>query len=112
LKPTFATRTRNEWLKKLQENDVPAAPLYNMAEVLDDPQVKHLDLLEEVEHPKAGKLKFVRSSVNFPNLPIDKTKPPPLLGEQTAALLAELGYDRGEIDRLESEGVIYLSPHT
>lgn len=112
LRPTFATRTRSEWLKRLQENDVPAAPVYNVAEVLNDPQVKHLDLLEEVEHPKVGKLKFVRPSVNFANLPRDKTRPPPLLGEQTAAILAELGYDSGEIDRLDGEGVIYLFPQT
>ncbi|MEK7783492.1 MAG: CoA transferase, partial [Candidatus Binatota bacterium] len=42
----FVARTRKEWLKRLDENDVPAAPLYNMAEVLADPQVTYLNLVE------------------------------------------------------------------
>jgi formyl-CoA transferase len=46
LAKSFSAMTRSEWLKKLEENDVPTAPLYNMAEVLGDPQVKHLELTE------------------------------------------------------------------
>ncbi len=74
LAKSFATKPRDEWLKRLDENDVPSAPLYNMAEVLADPQVKHLRLVEEVEHPKAGKLRFVRSAVNHEGLPEKKCK--------------------------------------
>ncbi|TAJ78843.1 CoA transferase, partial [bacterium] len=55
-------------MKRLEENDVPAAPLYNVAEVLSDPQVEHLGLVEEVEHPQVGKLKFVGPAVSFTNL--------------------------------------------
>ncbi|MGH7771776.1 MAG: CaiB/BaiF CoA transferase family protein, partial [Candidatus Binatia bacterium] len=80
LSSTFGTRTRDEWLKRLEENDVPASPLYNMAEVLADPQVRHLGLIEEVEHPKVGALKFVGSAVNYADLPRKKAGPPPLLG--------------------------------
>jgi crotonobetainyl-CoA:carnitine CoA-transferase CaiB-like acyl-CoA transferase len=105
LKPTFATRTRREWLTRLEENDVPAAPLYNVAEVLGDPQVKHLGLVEEVEHPKAGKLGFVGSPVSYTNISKQKATPPPLLGEQTAAILNELGYGQAEIKKLEKQGV-------
>jgi crotonobetainyl-CoA:carnitine CoA-transferase CaiB-like acyl-CoA transferase len=105
LEPTFATRTRSEWLTRLEENDVPAAPLYNLAEVLGDPQVKHLGLVEEVEHPKAGKLGFVGSPVSYTNISKQKATPPPLLGEQTAAILNELGYGQAEIKKLEKQGV-------
>lgn len=105
LEPTFATRTRSEWLTRLEENDVPAAPLYNVAEVLSDPQVKHLGLVEEVEHPKAGKLGFVGSPVSYTNISKQKATPPPLLGEQTAAILNELGYGQAEIKKLEKQGV-------
>jgi crotonobetainyl-CoA:carnitine CoA-transferase CaiB-like acyl-CoA transferase len=105
LEPTFATRTRSDWLTRLEENDVPAAPLYNVAEVLSDPQVKHLGLVEEVEHPKAGKLGFVGSPVSYTNISKQKATPPPLLGEQTAAILNELGYGQAEIKKLEKQGV-------
>ncbi len=103
---TFATRTRAEWLKRLEENDVPAAPLYNVAEVLSNPQVEHLGLVEEVEHPQAGKLKFVGPAVSFTNLSREKTKPPPLIGEQTKAILTELGYSQADIKEMEGEGII------
>lgn len=109
LEPTFATRTRGEWLERLEENDVPAAPLYNVAEVLRDPQVKHLGLVEEIEHPKAGKLKFVGPAVSFANLSREKAKPPPLLGEQTAAILTELGYGESAVRELEKQGIIKIT---
>lgn len=109
LAETFATRTRSEWLKRLEENDVPAAPLYNMAEVLSDPQVKHLGLVEEAEHPKVGKLQFVGTGVSFVNLSREKSGPPPLLGEQTTAILIELGYGRDAIEDLARRGIVKLT---
>ena len=98
LEPSFATRTRAEWLKRFEANDVPAAPLYNMAEVVRDPQVAHLGLVEEVEHSKMGELKFVGSVVSFANLSREKVKPLSLLGEQTEAILAELGYTQAAVE--------------
>lgn len=105
LSSVFAARTRAEWLKRLEENDVPVWALYNIAEALDDGQVKHLNVIEEVEHPKAGKLKFVGSPVNYSNLSREKGLPPPLLGEHTKKVLSELGIPNEEVRRLESEGV-------
>jgi crotonobetainyl-CoA:carnitine CoA-transferase CaiB-like acyl-CoA transferase len=106
LAPVFAAKTRAEWLQRLEANDVPAAALYNVAEVLADPQVDHLGLTEELEHPKAGKLKFVTGPVHYEgNLPAQKSKPPPLLGEQTVAILNEMGYGRAAIDELAAQGV-------
>ena len=109
LEPSFATRTRAEWLKRFEANDVPAAPLYNMAEVVSDPQVAHLGLVEEVEHPKMGKLKFVGPAVSFANLSREKIKPPPLLGEQTATILAELGYTQAAVEELAEQGIVKIA---
>jgi formyl-CoA transferase len=106
LSSTFATRTRGEWLKRLEENDVPAGPLYNMAEVLADPQIGHLGLIEEVEHPKVGALKFIGSAVNYAGLPRKKAGPPPLLGEHTRKILAELGYSEDQAEELENNGTV------
>ena len=102
----FATRTRKEWLKRLEENDVPSGPLYNMAEVLADPQVIHLGLVHEVKHPKAGTFKFVGSPVNYSDLPKGSANPPPLLGEHTEAILAELGYSKTTVKKLNEQGVV------
>jgi len=106
LAPTFATRSREEWLRLLEQHDVPASPLYNMKEVLDDPQVLQLDLTEEVEHPKTGKAKFVGGPVRFEGLTIEKSGPPPLPGEQTGAILAELGYSKADIEKFQKAGAI------
>ena len=76
-----------------------------VAEVLADPQVKHLDLVEELVHPQAGRLKFVGAPVRYDGLAQGKSAPPPLLGEQTAAILKQLGYDQAAIDELVARGV-------
>jgi crotonobetainyl-CoA:carnitine CoA-transferase CaiB-like acyl-CoA transferase len=106
LSPVFSRRPRSEWLKKLDENDVPAAPLYDLGEVLSDPQTRHLDLIERLDHPVAGKMEFVGPPVSLADLPKQKAHPPPLLGEHTTDVLAELGYSHGEVNKLEGQGVV------
>src|SRR5512135_1782378 len=105
LAPTFRSRSRDEWLKILEANDVPAVPLYDVAEVLDDPQVKHLDLIEEIAHPQAGTLKFVGGPVHFDAFDRVRSTPPPLVGEQSGKILGELGYSGGAIDDLTAHGI-------
>jgi crotonobetainyl-CoA:carnitine CoA-transferase CaiB-like acyl-CoA transferase len=108
LAPTFTTKSREQWLKLLDDNDVPASPLYNMKEVLEDPQVLHLGVTEEVEHPKTGKAKFVGGPVHFEGLSREKSGPPPLPGEHTDSILSELGYSSADIEKLTKTGAIQL----
>jgi len=105
LAPTFKTRTRDEWLEILQVQDVPAAPLYTVAEVLDDPQVNHLALVEKIEHPLAGALRFVGGPVRYDGLEKAPSAPPPLVGEHSRKILQELGYDRDAVSDLQLRGV-------
>ena len=109
LAPTFAKRPRAEWLQRLELNDVPVSPIYNMAEVLTDPQVRHLDLIENAEHPQAGKLQFVGGPVRYHGLKREGAMPPPLLGEHSADVLKELGYDQGAIDKLIEQKVTKIA---
>jgi crotonobetainyl-CoA:carnitine CoA-transferase CaiB-like acyl-CoA transferase len=109
LAPLFTTRTRAEWLKRLETNDVPVAPLYNIAEVIDDPQVNHLGLVEEVEHPKAGKLRFIGGPVQYGTLAKEKATPPPQLGENTRAILSELAYSQMAIEELAAQAITKLA---
>jgi crotonobetainyl-CoA:carnitine CoA-transferase CaiB-like acyl-CoA transferase len=109
LAPIFATQTREEWLKRLEANDVPVVPLYNVAETLADPQVRHLDLVEELAHPQAGKLQFVGGPVRYDGLAKEPSVPPPLLGEHTAAILKAIGYDQATIDELAAMGIVKIA---
>jgi len=105
LMPTFRTKTRDEWLKRLEANDVPVAPLCNIAEAMADPQVRHLGLTEELEHAKAGKLTFIGGPVKYDNLNKKISTPSSLLGEQTVAILSEIGYGQEAIDEFAAKGI-------
>jgi crotonobetainyl-CoA:carnitine CoA-transferase CaiB-like acyl-CoA transferase len=106
LASTFQTKSRQEWLACLEAHDVPAVPLYDLGEALDDAQVKHLGLTERVEHPKAGTLQFVGAPVHYENFTRERSNPPPLLGEHSGKILSELGLRDGAIRDLESRGII------
>ena len=108
LAPTFKTRTRDEWLRCLEANDVPVVPLYNIAEAVADPQVSHLQLVEEVEHPVAGKMNFVGSPVRYDDFPRRPNVPPPLLGEHSAAILREMGTTEDAIRALQQQGIVRI----
>ena len=106
LAPVFLTRSRAEWLERLEADDVPVVPLYNVAEVLKDPQVRHLNLVEELAHPQAGKLQFVGGPVRYDGLTKEQSTPPPLLGEHSTAILRTMGYDQATIDGLVLAGIV------
>ena len=106
LAPTFKTRTREEWLERLERRDVPVGPMHDIAQALADPQVSHLKLTEDVEHPVVGKMKFVGPPVRYSNFTEERSLPPPLVGEHTVAVLDELGYLEEAIEELREQRVI------
>ena len=109
LAPTFKTRSREEWLQRLEARDVPVVPLHDIAEALADPQVRHLKLTEQVEHPIAGQMKFVGAPVRYSNFTEARSLPPPLVGEHTIAILRELGYRDQAIEELRAHQVIGIA---
>jgi crotonobetainyl-CoA:carnitine CoA-transferase CaiB-like acyl-CoA transferase len=106
LAPTFKTRSREEWLRRLEAKDVPVAPLYTVPEVVADPQVAHLQLLEDIEHPIAGRWRLVGPPVRYRGEPRQANLPPPFVGEHSTAILRELGWSETVIQRLQEREVI------
>lgn len=106
LEPIFRSGRRDEWLGRLLENDVPAAPINTLDEVFADPQVKTYGFPTEVEHPKMGKVKLVGNAVTMSRTPPTIDRPPPVLGEHTDEILQSLGYDAATITSFRGRGVI------
>jgi len=105
LTPIFKRRTRQEWLNVLRKHDVPAAPIYRVDEVVEDPQVKHLDALLHLVHPSEGLSVTARNPMLFKGTPINDYQPAPALGEHTNELLLKAGYSASEIENFQEHGV-------
>ena len=106
LQEIFKHGRREEWLKQLIENDVPAAPLNTLDEVFDDPQVREYGFPQIITHPKMGDVKMVGNAVDMSRTPPTIDKPPPILGEHADDILSSLGYDAAAIEALRAKAII------
>ena len=106
LTPIFRGGRREDWLRRLTEMDVPAAPINTLDEVFADPQVQTYGFPIEVEHPKMGKMKLLGNAVNMSRTPPSIDRPPPMLGEHTEEILTGLGFDRAAISDLRAKEAI------
>ena len=102
-----STRPREHWLQAFEWHDVPAAPVVDQEEVIDQPQVRENDMVIETEHPVAGRVSTIANPVRLSAAgPDPSPRPAPLLGEHTDEVLLELGYSAGEVATLRAEGVV------
>ena len=106
LRAQFRTKAREYWLARLDANQIPHAPINTIAEVFDNPQIKHLGIPKQITHPKMGVSKLVGSPINMSDTPPKFFRAAPLLGEQTEEVLAKLGYGSDEVKDLRASGVI------
>jgi CoA:oxalate CoA-transferase len=106
LNDAFKARTRAEWVTYLNDRGVASGPIYNLAEVFQDPQVRHQQMLLEMPHPVHGKVKVLGMPVKLSDTPGEFRLPPPLLGQHTEEVLREIGYAPETIAELRASGVI------
>lgn len=94
----FLTQPLAHWLAALGAAQVPCGPINTVPMVFEEAQIKHREMLRDLPHPLAGTVKQVVSPMRFANAPLAFERAPPLLGEHTAEILAELGL-AGEVAR-------------
>ena len=110
LRPILADRLRArpsaDWLRALRAAEVPAAPINDIVAAFDLPQARARAMTVDVEHPVLGPVRQVGLPFELSVTPASIRSAPPLLGEQTDEILAELGYDGPAIAALRSTGAV------
>jgi crotonobetainyl-CoA:carnitine CoA-transferase CaiB-like acyl-CoA transferase len=104
LEQAFRRRTTSEWLARLRGR-VPVAPVYSVEEALADEQVAAREMVVDVHHPVFGTLRELGSPIKMAGV-TPRYVPGAALGADTAALLAEVGVDPGELATLRAAGVV------
>ena len=102
----LATRTSADWLERLDAAGVPCAPVLTRTELAAHPQVRANAIVVESEHPAAGRLRQARPAARFSLTPPEHRRGAPALGADTDAVLAEAGFDAGEIAALRERGTL------
>ena len=100
-----------DWLRAdlvaaMERAGVPCGPINSIAEVFDDPQIKHRGMRIDLPHPSAGHVPLVGSPLKFGRAEPAYARAPPLLGQHSDEVLHELGFTDGEIAKLRHEGVV------
>ncbi len=106
LEATFNSKPRSLWLDVLAAHDIPAAPVQTVTEFMDDPAVHHHGMVREYDHPEVGRLRMMGQPLVFSGTPTRDPGPPPTLGQDTDAVLGEIGYTDLGIAELKRRGVV------
>ena len=96
IESALGARTTAEWVERLLAAGVPAGPIHNFAQVFLDPHTKARQMVEDVDHPVAGRVHTLGFPVKMSDTPLRVRRPPPLLGQHSSEIRRELGMDGRE----------------
>jgi crotonobetainyl-CoA:carnitine CoA-transferase CaiB-like acyl-CoA transferase len=109
LETYFRRRTSSDWLNRFDKTGLPAGPIFNIKEVLQDQQTKAREMLVEVPHKTLGTTRAIGAPVKFSRTPGAVSRGAPVLGEHTREILTDIGYTKEQIEELGSEGVVKMA---
>jgi len=90
LEATLAGAPTSEWVRRLLDAGVPAGPIYDYEQVFGHPHTRATEMVREVEHPVEGIVRTLGFPFKLSGTPARTRRPPPLLGQHTDEVLAEL----------------------
>mgnify|MGYP003578791156 CR=1 FL=1 len=99
-------RTSAEWLEIFERGSVAAGPINTMDKVFEDPQVKHLGVVQHVTHPVKGRIGVVGQPFKLTRTPPQMRNSAPVRGEHNEDVLASVGYSTADIEAFRGSGVI------
>ncbi len=102
----FREKPRAYWMDQLEADDVPHTPVYNLQEVFQDPQIKHMGMEIEIERKNKPSIRTVKFPLEYSDTKISHPTAPPELGEHNAEFLTSLGYDGTKIAEFKEKGII------
>jgi crotonobetainyl-CoA:carnitine CoA-transferase CaiB-like acyl-CoA transferase len=102
----FRTDTTAHWLERLGAEQVPCAPILECHELLADAQIAANELIEEVDHPQAGRIRHTRPAARFDRTAARIRGFAPTLGQHTDEILAEIGLQESELAALRATDTI------
>jgi formyl-CoA transferase len=103
----FAAKTCEELMESLVKAAIPCAPVNNMQHLFNDPQLLHRKMIAESPHPTIKNFRMTGAPIKYSETPSAIRHHPPLLGEHTSEVLAEiLNYSTEQIDELKAAGTI------
>jgi crotonobetainyl-CoA:carnitine CoA-transferase CaiB-like acyl-CoA transferase len=105
------TRSTADWLALLPQNDIPAVRLHTLESLMDDPHLKAVGYFQTVQHPSEGAVVSMAIPGRWSESRPVGRRGPPRLGEHTAQVLGEVGYDEEQLVRLQSAGAIVMAPN-
>lgn len=102
----MASRTMDEWEKRFRENDIVFGVTQTPTDITTDKQAIANDFFTEIEHPVAGKIRLLNTTIKFSETPAKIKNVAPSLGAHTEEILLDLGYTWEDMAGLKAQGVI------
>jgi crotonobetainyl-CoA:carnitine CoA-transferase CaiB-like acyl-CoA transferase len=101
----LAAHDRAYWIEQFNEGGVACGQINDVRDVFEEPQIKHLQMVREVESARLGKQRLVGQPVQLERTPSTIARAAPRRGEHTEEVLAELGLEGSKLQQLRAKGV-------